>query len=165
MAAAARPAGDGVSWGPFAPTIGPGERVARLRELRAVVRLVAGPGCAVLPAIGRALSAPGGLEEIEDAIGGLAPLTRRRVLAVFAELAKERMRGGWAMVEIPVPANANKGDPLVEALRRQRADVVEKMRASAATTGRVDAGWTTLLAAVQTALAAIEDTRREVANG
>lgn len=67
------------------------------------------------------------------------------------------------MVKIPVSADANRGDPLVEALRRQRADVVEKMRASAAETGRIEAGWTTLLASVQTALAAIEDTRQEVA--
>jgi hypothetical protein len=139
--------------------------MARLRELRAVVRLVAGPGCPVLPAIGRALSEPGGMEAVETALDAMPALTRRRVLAVVADLAKERMRGGWMMVEIPVPANANTTDPLVEALRHQRAAVVERMRASAATTGRVDAGWTTLLAAVQTALAAIEDTRREVANG
>ncbi len=119
----------------------------------------------MLRAIGRALSAPGGLEEIEDAIGAMRPLTRRRVMAVYSDLAKERMRGGLAMMEIPVSANANKGDPLVEALRRQRAEVVEKLRASAAETGRVDAGWTTLLASVQTALAAIEATRQEAANG
>ncbi len=108
---------------------------------------------------------PGGLEEIEDAIGALRPLTRRRVLAIYAELAKERMRGGWAIVEIPVSADANKADPRVGALRRQRADVVEKMRASAAETCRVEARWTALLRSVQTALAAIEATRQEVANG
>ena len=153
-----------MTWGPFAPTIGPCERAARLRELRAVVRLVAGPENQVLPAIGRALRTPGGLMEVETAIDGMSALTRRRVLAAYAELAREPVTRGWAMTQMQV-ANTNDADPLVEALKRTRADVVAKMRTSAAETGRVDAGWVAVLASTQTALAAIEATEREVANG
>ena len=152
-----------MTWGPLVPTIGPCERAARLRELRAVVRLVVGPERQVLAAIGRALSAPGGMVEVETAIDGLPALTRRRVLAAYAELAKEPAARGWAMTQMQV-ANANDVDPLVEALKRTRADVVAKMRTSAAETGRVDAGWVAVLASTQTALAAIEATQVEAAS-
>jgi hypothetical protein len=142
-------------WGPFAPYLGPCERAARLRELRAVARLVAGPDCPLMPAIGRALSAPGGLDAIDAALASLPALTRRRVLAAYAAIARERAGKGWDMTEMQA-ANSDGPDPLADALRRTRADVIARMRASAIETGRVDAGWTTLLASLHTALATIE---------
>lgn len=72
-------------WGPWRPDIEPPERLARLRSLRVVVRLLCGPRGADLerhlrdaetdrPALLRAL----------DALDRLAPLDRRRVLASYA---------------------------------------------------------------------------------
>ncbi len=90
-------------------------------------------------------------------------MTRRRVLAAYADLSREPAGKGWAMVELAAVV-ANDGDPLVDALKRTRADVIAKMRAAAVEGGRVDAGWTTLLASVHTAIAAVEAAGMGAAN-
>ena len=74
-------------WGPFRPDLEAPERLARLRSLRVVARLLLGPRGVDLekhlrdaetdrPALLRAL----------DALDRLAPLDRRRVLASYAAL-------------------------------------------------------------------------------
>jgi hypothetical protein len=76
------------AFGPFAPDLDPGERRARLRSMRACVRLLTGPrGAALADALTMA-------EEDEWfsilavlALERLAPLDRRAILASYAALA------------------------------------------------------------------------------
>ncbi len=74
-------------FGPWRLDITDAERLARLRGLRAIVRLCLGPRGEVLAdALRRAESDPGYLPAALTALDGLAPLDRRTVLASFAGL-------------------------------------------------------------------------------
>ncbi len=76
-------------WGPFALDLDPCERRARLRSLRAVVRLLLGPRGDMLE---RALHcAEGGavaLDAVLSALNRLPSLDLRKVLASYAALTK-----------------------------------------------------------------------------
>lgn len=82
------------SWGPFARGLDRAERVARLRELRAVVRLTCGPrGEPLAWHLRAAETAPERLGEALAAIDALAALDRRHVLASYAALNRSDGKG------------------------------------------------------------------------
>lgn len=77
------PPGD--QWGPFVGSISHGERVARLRALRAIVQLYCGTQHALVKALwlaesGEASDVEGALVELDR----MPALTRRRVLGSYA---------------------------------------------------------------------------------
>ncbi|UYW25695.1 hypothetical protein OKC48_20840 [Methylorubrum extorquens] len=79
----------GDRWGPFAADLEPGERLARLRALRAIVRLTCGPRgkraeAALKAAETRPVADPVALVELL----ALEPVDRRRVLASYAALSR-----------------------------------------------------------------------------
>lgn len=75
-------------WGPFAEGLDPAERRARLRSLRALARVYAGPRAAdVCRFLAQAETDPEALEPAILAINRLAPIDRRQILASFARLA------------------------------------------------------------------------------
>src|SRR5690349_17922080 len=71
-------------WGPFNPEVGPEERDARRRELKALALAYCGPDHPLT----RALTArtPEALEQALAEINAMAPLSRRRLLATYALL-------------------------------------------------------------------------------
>jgi hypothetical protein len=78
-----------MSWGPFAPNLEPGERMARLRAVRAL----AGVFCHRCPEFAAALlaaerdpTALGGAEAVFERI--VPTLNRRKLLASYADLAR-----------------------------------------------------------------------------
>lgn len=74
-------------WGPFADGIEPGERLARLRTLRAIAHLQLGRRGEILAdLLRRAEADPAALAPAVAAINRLASLDRRHVLASFASL-------------------------------------------------------------------------------
>lgn len=76
-------------WGPFADGIEPGERLARLRVLRAIAHLLLGRrGEALADMLRRAEADPAALAPAVAEINRLAALDRRHVLASFASLRR-----------------------------------------------------------------------------
>ena len=76
-------------WGPFALNLDPGERLARLRSLRALARVLAGPRAVELcELLHHAETDPAALVPAADALDRLAPLDMRKVLASYAGLAR-----------------------------------------------------------------------------
>ena len=76
-------------WGPWAAGLDPGERLARLRSLRARARVLAGPRADDLVALlVQAESDPAALVPAADALDRLAPLDMRRVLSTYSGLAQ-----------------------------------------------------------------------------
>lgn len=77
-------------WGPFRADLDPAERLARLRSLRALVRVLTGPpGKSVAIALRRAEIVghhPDILAAAEAEFDRLGSLDRRRILSSFAEL-------------------------------------------------------------------------------
>jgi len=74
-------------WGPFVPDLRPGERVARLRCLRAVVHLTCGPrGDDLVDKLRRAEMLIVAPETVLATLARLDPLDRRRVLASYAAI-------------------------------------------------------------------------------
>ncbi len=74
-------------WGPFAPDIDPCERRARLRSLRSIVRMIAGPrGKWLSHALDQAEADSGMLARAVEMLNGLAALDRRRIWAAYAGL-------------------------------------------------------------------------------
>jgi len=78
---------DRETWGPWAPNIPPAERVARFRALRALVRVLTGPGPLVV-ALARAETDPAAADEAAALLSRLPSLSRRRVLATYAALSR-----------------------------------------------------------------------------
>lgn len=79
------------AWGPFAAALEPGERRARLRCLRACVRLLCGPrgrGAENALRAAEAVSAPD--PDALTALLRLEPCDRRRVLASYAAISASR---------------------------------------------------------------------------
>ena len=80
------PAGE--KWGPFAEGIDPAEQRARLRSLRALAKVYAGPRAAeACRLLARAETDPTALELASMALNRLAPTDRRNVLASYARLS------------------------------------------------------------------------------
>lgn len=74
-------------FGPWASGLDPAEQRARLRSLRAIARLVAGPRAdAVVKLLRQAEDDPAALVPAADALDRLEPLDRRRILGSFAGL-------------------------------------------------------------------------------
>lgn len=74
-------------FGPWAPDLEPGERLARLRSMRAIVRLACGlRGEALADQLCRAERDPAALSSAAEALRGLASIDRRSVLCSFAAL-------------------------------------------------------------------------------
>lgn len=74
-------------WGPFADNLDDAERRARLRSLRALAAVYAGPRALTLcQQLARAEADPVALESALDALDRLASLDRRRILSSFASL-------------------------------------------------------------------------------
>ncbi|WP_264051669.1 hypothetical protein [Methylobacterium flocculans] len=75
------------TWGPFAEGIDPAEQRARLRSLRALAKVYAGPRAAVVcRLLAQAETDPAALEPASVALNRLAPVDRRQILASFARL-------------------------------------------------------------------------------
>jgi hypothetical protein len=78
------------SWGPFRPGVPADERRAQLRELRALLRVLAGPASHdAADALSRAAEQPDDPERLRAALAAieqLRPKPRRNVLASFARL-------------------------------------------------------------------------------
>ncbi|WP_156375752.1 hypothetical protein [Methylobacterium sp. Leaf125] len=75
-------------WGPFAEGIDPAEQRARLRSLRALARIYAGPRAAeACRLLAQAETDPAALEPASVALNRLAPTDRRNVLASYARLS------------------------------------------------------------------------------
>lgn len=76
-------------WGPFVPDLDPCERRARLRSLRAIVRIHLGPRGDLL---GRALhcaeTGAVSLDAVSAAINRLPAIPLRQILASYAALVK-----------------------------------------------------------------------------
>lgn len=76
-------------WGPFAEGIDLAEQRARLRSLRALAKVYAGPRAAdACRLLARAETDPAALEPASAALNRLAPIDRRNVLASYARLSK-----------------------------------------------------------------------------
>lgn len=76
-------------WGPFSPGITDCERIARLRSLRAIVRLLLGPrGDVLARAVQCAEDGAVSLDALHRALSRLPSLDRRKVLASYAALTK-----------------------------------------------------------------------------
>lgn len=76
-------------WGPFANGLEPGERVARLRSLRAIAQLLLGPrGVELRAHLCRAETDDAALPYAVDALNRLASRDRRGVLASYAALSR-----------------------------------------------------------------------------
>lgn len=76
-------------FGPWALDLEPGERLARLRSLRAIVRLMTGPrGAALADLLLTAETDDSALVPAATALDGLAPIDMRRVLASYAGLTR-----------------------------------------------------------------------------
>lgn len=83
----------GDAWGPFAPGIDPAEQRARLRSLRALAKVYAGPRAAdACRLLAQAETDPTALEPASAAVNRLAPVDRRQILASFARLAVQPER-------------------------------------------------------------------------
>ncbi|MHC2104120.1 hypothetical protein [Methylobacterium sp. CM6246] len=79
------------SWGPFAPDLEPGERVARLRILRAIAHLLLGPRGLNLQGSIRAAEqhrTMGRLSDVLSEIDALAAKDRRNVLTSYAAVTR-----------------------------------------------------------------------------
>lgn len=85
-----------MTWGPFLPGLDPAERKARLRSLRALVKVMTGArGEVVALAILRAEIAPDDIEMLSAAAATfdrLGSIDRRRILSNFAELHAPKLR-------------------------------------------------------------------------
>lgn len=76
-------------WGPWASGISDCERLARLRSLRAIVRLLLGPrGDVLARAIHCAEEGAVGLDTLHGALSRLPSLDYRKVLASYAALTR-----------------------------------------------------------------------------
>lgn len=76
-------------WGPFSAGITDCERTARLRSLRAIVRLLLGPrGDVLATAVQCAEEGAVSLDALHRALSRLPSLDRRRVLASYAAVTK-----------------------------------------------------------------------------
>ncbi|WP_267355235.1 MULTISPECIES: hypothetical protein [unclassified Methylobacterium] len=85
------PAAD--TWGPFASNIEPGERIARLRCLRAIAHLSCGPrGVELVASLQASEVDSGALPEALAALNRLAPLDQRRIWAAYANLTAPTRR-------------------------------------------------------------------------
>lgn len=81
--------GAGSAYGPWATGLDHAERLARLRSMRAIVRLSTGPrGDHLAELLHRAERDPRALEPALVELDSLDPLDRRRILASFAALAR-----------------------------------------------------------------------------
>jgi hypothetical protein len=77
-------------WGPFALGLMSAERVARLRTLRALVRVLCGSrGSDVERLLWRAETKLAALPDAATALDRLSPLDQRRVLSTYAALLRE----------------------------------------------------------------------------
>jgi hypothetical protein len=79
------------SWGPFAPALETGERVARLRVLRAVTHLLLGPRGLDLQDAIRATEqhrTMGRLSDVLSEIDALAAKDRRNILTSYAAVTR-----------------------------------------------------------------------------
>ncbi len=82
-------------FGPWADNLTEAERTARLRAMRAIVRLVCGPrGLALDACLERAEASAAALAASIDELDRLTPLDRRRVLASYAALHEASPNSG-----------------------------------------------------------------------
>ncbi|TGD94905.1 hypothetical protein [Methylobacterium nonmethylotrophicum] len=82
-------------FGPWADGLSTAERQARLRCMRGLVHLIAGPrGQRLADTLARAEVDEDALRQSVDELGRLTPVDRRRVLASFAALHRPRIAGG-----------------------------------------------------------------------
>ncbi|MGH7089363.1 MAG: hypothetical protein ACREFQ_10740 [Stellaceae bacterium] len=82
------------AFGPWAPGLDRAERLARLRAMRALVRVLVAPHTALGDALLAAESDPAGAERALAELDALPPLRRRRRLSTYAALATAARREG-----------------------------------------------------------------------
>lgn len=87
-----------MTFGPWRPDIAEPERVARLREIRALIFAICGPGHPLVVALRDAETDPAAAARALEQIDALPALRRRRLLATYASLtapprAPRRARG------------------------------------------------------------------------
>lgn len=92
-------------FGPWRPDIEPAERLARLRSMRAIVRILTGPrGNELAGHLHKAEADASALVPALAALDRLAPLDRRKVLASYAGLARPQARPtSRATIVLPGP--------------------------------------------------------------
>lgn len=104
-------------FGPWALDLEPGERLARLRSLRALARVLVGPRAVELcELLHQAETDPAALVLAADVLDRLAPLDMRRLLSTYASLTRPLppVRGigsGVRAFPLPVlrPATSDRG--------------------------------------------------------
>ena len=77
-----------MTFGPWSPSCEPAERMARLRAMRAMALLLARPHASFIRALELGESNPTSLSEALALLEQLPALTRRRLLASYARLAR-----------------------------------------------------------------------------
>ncbi|MDA8231695.1 MAG: hypothetical protein M0006_10185 [Magnetospirillum sp.] len=78
------------TFGPWAPTLDPAERLARCRSLRALVRVLAGPrGRELAAALRQAEADPAALDLAAHLLDRLPTVPRRHILAAYVALDRE----------------------------------------------------------------------------
>lgn len=86
MAVPARPSDSAPQWGPFKHDLDPAERLASMRCLRALCRLLVHPDHSIHVLLTHAERDPAAMPVAAAAFDALPSLPRRRVLATFAAL-------------------------------------------------------------------------------
>ncbi|GJD52699.1 hypothetical protein OPKNFCMD_5465 [Methylobacterium crusticola] len=81
-------------FGPWRPGLDSAERLARLRSLRAIARLLTGPrGARLVEALEQAEHDPDALPIAADELNRMPSLDRRQILGAFAGLYPRQKRG------------------------------------------------------------------------
>jgi hypothetical protein len=76
------------AYGPFVPDLDPAERLARTRSLRALAIVFAHRHQELITALRAAETDPAALHRANDLLDRLPALNRRRLLAVYLDLAR-----------------------------------------------------------------------------
>jgi hypothetical protein len=106
-------------FGPWAADLDRGERVARLRSLRALARVLAGPRAAELcELLHQAETDDSVLPAAADALDALAPLDMRKVLASYAALARPLSPARSVRPGVRAPGHSVRDPGQLDAARR-----------------------------------------------
>jgi hypothetical protein len=81
-----------LTFGPWAPSLTEAERQARLRELRALAHVLAGPRHALTMALRSAIGDPSAADRASKALADLPTRTMRRLLTTCAALNPTPLR-------------------------------------------------------------------------
>ena len=83
-------------FGPWTEDLTEAERLARLRSMRALATVFLGPNHEFTSTLAAAENDPAAARRALEDLDRLAALPRRRILAVYAEIARQQPRGAAA---------------------------------------------------------------------